>query len=275
MTEKGWKLAALGGPQTFAAQAAKLMLEKYPEFTGIVYYPTSDETLAAVLRGEVTARCGPEQMINTGFHAGMQVKMVAPDSQLYVIAETTLEYHCSLLGKLGASMAQVRRVLGHTGSVTQSRPWLEANLPGAEIEIVHTNSLGAAQAVLDGDGSIASVGTLQLARECGLAELAKDIDGGSVGSFWAISRDAYFSDAPTRVVVTGRFGDDGQLSKLIGALASAGYLLQTISSKASGKALYEYDYMLRFSGAGKLDAVCAAMAPFKSARLAGAFEARE
>jgi len=275
MSKKGWKLGALGGAQTFGAQAAKRMLEKHPEFTEIVYYPTTNETLAAALRGEVSALCGPEQMMNTGFHAGMQARVAAPGSRLHVIAETTHAYHCSLLGKPGAGMAQVRRVLGHTGSVTQSRPWLEANLPDAEIEIVDTNSLGAARSVLEGNGSIASVGTPELARECGLAELARDIDGGSVGSYWAISREAHFSETPTRVVVAGRFGGDGQLSKLIGALAGAGFLLQTVSSKASGKALYEYDYLLRLRGAGKLGAVRAAVAPFRSARLAGAFEARE
>jgi prephenate dehydratase len=275
LNKTGWKLGSLGGPQTFGAQAAKLMLKSYPEFTEIVYFPTANESLDAVLRGEVTAMCGPEQMINTGFHVGMQARMVKPGSQLHVIAETTHAYHCSLLGKPGASLSQVRRVLGHTGSVTQSRPWLEANLPNAEIEIVNTNSLGAAQTALNSDGSIASVGTPELAREVGLSELAKDIDGGSIGSYWGLSREKLFSKTPTRVVVTSRFGDDGQLSKLVGALAAAGYLLQTISSRATGKALYEYDYMLRFSGAGKLEAVEAALAPFKSARLAGAFEARE
>lgn len=271
MTRKAWKLAALGGAQTFGAQAAALMLQKHPEFTEIVYYPTADAALAAVLAGEAGAMCGPEQMMNTGFHAGMHARMAAPDSRLHVIAQTTHAYHCALLGKPGAGLAQIRKVLGHTGSVTQSRPWLEANLPQAAIEIVGTNSLGAARSVLEGDGSIASVGTAELARECGLAELARDIDGGSVGSYWAISREARFSDAPTRVVLAGRFGGGGELSALIAALAGAGYALQGVSSKASGKALYEYDYLLRFKGTGRLDAIRAALAPFDSARLAGAF----
>jgi prephenate dehydratase len=275
MTVPQWKLGALGGPHTFGAQAARLMLGCYPEFDKeLAYYPTSDEALEALLRGEVTAFCAPEQMSNTGFHAGMQARMMAPGSPLHVLAEITHAYHCSLLGKPGADTARVRRVLGHTGSVTQSRPWLEANLPHAEIDIVDTSSFGAARSVLDGDGSIASVGTPELARECGLVELAQDIDGASVGSYWALSRDRLFSRTPTRLVVVGRMKDDGQLSRLICAMSDAGYALQTVSSRPSGKALYEYDYMLRLRGEGTLETVEAVLAGHGSMRLAGAFEAR-
>ncbi|MDB5729385.1 MAG: pheA [Noviherbaspirillum sp.] len=275
MTARQWKLGALGGPQTFGAQAARLMLGCYPEFDReLAYYPTSDEALEALLRGEVTAFCAPEQMSKTGFHAGMQARMTAPGSPLHVLAEITHAYHCSLLGKPGADIARVRRVLGHTGSVTQSRPWLEANLPHAEIDIVDTSSFGAARSVLDGDGSIASVGTPELARECGLVELAQDIDGASVGSYWALSRDRLFSRTPTRLVVAGRMKDDGQLSRLICAMSDAGYALQTVSSRPSGKALYEYDYMLRLRGEGTLETVEAVLAGHGSMRLAGAFEAR-
>jgi prephenate dehydratase len=275
MTGTPWKLGALGGAQTFGAQAARLMLDSYPEFgKQLAYYPTSDDALEALLRGEVTAFCAPEQMSNTGFHVGMQQRMMAPDSPLHVLAEITHAYHCSLLGKPGARVEQVRRVLGHTGSVTQSRPWLEANLPNARIEIVDTNSLGAARSVLDGDGSIASVGTPELARECGLIEIAKDIDGASVGSYWALSRDRLFSAKPTRLVLVGRMKDDGRLSRLVCAMMEAGYALQTVSSRPSGKALYEYDYMLRLRGEGTLETVEALVSGFAPLRLAGAFEAR-
>jgi prephenate dehydratase len=275
MTRTGLKLGSLGGPQTFGAQASKAMMQRFPEFAEIVYYPTADAAREAVVRGEVDALCAPEQMVNTGFHPGIQSWVAVPDSPLHIAAESTHVYHCTLLGKPGATLADVRKVIGHTGSVTQSRSWLEANLPNAEIEIIHTNSMYAGQSILESDGSIASVGTPELGRELGLTALAKDIDGGSVGNYWALCREPLFSDKPTRVVVAGRFADDGQLSRLIGALEQVGYLLQTISSATSGKALYQYDYVLRFRGEGKLEEVQSTLAPFKSARLAGAFESRE
>src|SRR5262245_55044647 len=102
----GLTLAALGGPHTFNAQAAKAMRERYPQFGEIVYRPTSDAVVQAALDGTVDAACAPEQMSKTGFHAGMLARMTAPDSRLYVIAETVRRYGCSLLGKPGATIPQ-------------------------------------------------------------------------------------------------------------------------------------------------------------------------
>lgn len=272
MNRTGLKLGSLGGSHTFGDQAAKNMLKERPEFGEIVYFPTVEELYESVLKGTVAAACPPEQGSKAGFLPNQQTLIGTPGSKMYVIAETTHEYHCCLLGKPGARMEDVRHVIGHTGSVTQSRPWIREHLPKATIEIIHTNSRVAAKAVLEGDGTLASVGTPEMGRDFGLTEFARDIDGNSVGNYWAVSRDRVFSDRPTRLVVAGRFGDDGKLSGLIGALAAAGYTVATISSMATGRALFEYDYVLRFRGTGTLAAVEAAIAPYTTARLAGAFE---
>jgi prephenate dehydratase len=270
----GLTLGALGGPHTFNGQAAEAMVERYPEFTKIVHYSTSQETIAAALRGDVDAACAPEQSSVTGFHPGMLARMVIPSSRLYVIAETARVYHCSLLGKPGAALAQVKHVLGHDGSITHSRGWLEAHLPDAEVEIVSTNSIVAAQTVLSSDGSIASVGSPSLAAKFGLAELAKDIDMSSMVNYWAVSLQARCDENPNRLIVTGRFDGDRQMSELIGALVSAGYSLTTVYPRPTGRALDEYDCLLRFKGAGSLATIRAALTRFASARLAGAFAAR-
>ncbi len=271
----GLRLSALGGPHTFGGQAAARIRELYPEFAEVVYYPTSETAQAAVDRGELDATCGPEQMALTGFHVGMQSRVAPPGAERYIAAEASHAYHCSLLVKPGTRLDQIRRVLGHTGSVTQSRHWIERHLGAAEIVIVDTSSAGAARAVLEGDGTLAAVGTPEAARELGLEELAKEIDGGSVGNYWAISRRPLFSETPTRLVVVGRFGADGRLSDLIGALAGTGFRLHTVASLPSGRALFEYDYVLRLGGSGALHDVQEALSGFRSARLAGAFEARE
>jgi prephenate dehydratase len=272
---QGLRLAALGGPHTFNAQAAQAMCERYPQFTEIVYLPTSDQVVRAALRGEVDAACAPEQSSVTGFHDGMLARMTGPGAKLCVIAEAARCYDCSLLGKPGAALAQVARVFGHDGSITHSRPWLEQNLPNAAITIVDTHSEVAAQTVLASDGGTASVGSPGLASKFGLVELAKKIDAGSAVNYWALSLQQLFPDAPTRLLVTGRFGDDEQLSGLISALAEVGYLIRTVCPRPSGRALNECDYMLRFAGIGSLVAVRAAVAGFRSARLAGAWEARD
>jgi prephenate dehydratase len=272
---QGLRLGALGGPHTFNARAAQAICERYLQFAEIIYLPTSDQVVRAALRGEVDAACAPEQSSMTGFHGGMLARMTAPDAKLCVIAETARRYDCSLLGKPGAELSQVVRVFGHDGSVTHSRRWLDHNLPNAAITIVDSHSEVAAQSVLASDGGTASVGSSDLAARFGLVELAKGIDAGSAVNYWALSLAQLFPDTPTRLLVTGRFGDDAQLSALIFALADVGYLIRTVCPRPSGRALNEYDYMLRFAGSGTLVAARAAVAGFGSARLAGAWEARD
>lgn len=272
-TRTNMKLSALGGPNTFGGDAAARLRELYPEFGDVVYFRTAEEGFDFAAN-KADAMCAPQQMSHSGFHAGIQGRVAHPGSKLYVIAEVTHEYHCSLLVKPGSRREQIRRVLGHTGSVTQSRPWLKQNLPEAEIVIVHTSSMGAAHEVAESDGSLASVGTPGMARQYGLEELAQDIDGGSVGSYWALSPHALFSAEPSRLVVAGRFDDNGGLTDLVGALAPTDFRLQTVYAQASGRRLYEYDYVLRFAGRGALSTVRDVLLRFPAARLAGAFEAR-
>jgi prephenate dehydratase len=270
----GLKLGALGGPNTFGGQAAQRMRELYPEFAEILYFRTAEESMD----GEpppADAACAPEQMRWTGFHPGIHGRVSGPDSRTYVIAEVTHHYHASLLAKPGARPEQIREVQGHTGSITQSETWLRQHLPQARIVIVDTSSHGAAQTVAAGDGSIASVGTPEMGQQFGLVALARDIDDGSVANYWALSPHPLFSDTPTRVLVTGRFGADGALTDVVTGLDQAGYRLRTVSTHPSGEQLYEYDYVLRFLGAGTLGAVRDALARVPRARLAGAYEARE
>jgi prephenate dehydratase len=266
------KLGSLGGPNTFGGEAAHRMLELYPMFSEIVYFPTSEE---AQRFESADASCAPQQMGRTGPHTGTQQRIAAQGSTLYVIAEVTHAYHCSLLVKPGTPQGNIRRVQGHTGSVTQCRDWLRENVPQAEIVIVDTNSMGAAAEAAESDGSIASIGTPGMARQFGLQELHTDIDGHSVGAYWAVSLHPVFSDRPTRLVIAGRFAGNGRISGVIQNLANAGYGLDTVYAQPTGKQLYEYDYALRFSGAGSLSAVQRAVSGFSEARVAGAFEWRD
>lgn len=269
-------LGVLQGPNTFGGDAARRAIELYPElFSGrVVYYDTAEEALS-FRDGRSDAICPPQQMTNTGFHPGMQGYVARPDSKLYVIGEIKHAYHCSLLGKRGSRFADIKRVLGHTGSITQSRHWIEEHIPHAQIVIVDTSSMDAAKTVANGDGSVASIGTIGMAEEFGLEELQKDVDGGSVGSYWAVTPKPLFSESPSRVVVAGRFDDRGLLADLICGLAGVGFRLETVFNSAGGRRLFEYDYVMRFGGAGPLAAVKAAVAAIDGARLAGAFVVKD
>jgi prephenate dehydratase len=269
-------LGALQGPNTFGGEAARRFVEIYPElFRGnIVYFDTAEDALAFE-DGRADASCAPQQMTLTGYHAGIQGYIARPESTLYVIGEALHAYHCALLVKPGTPLAKIKLVQGHTGSITQSRGWLEKNAPHIKINIVDTSSMDAAKAVVNGDGSLASIGTPGMAQEFHLEQLVKDVDGGSIGSYWAISPTPLFSPQPTRVIVAGRFHDDGRLTSVISAVDGAGFTLETIFTAPSGSRLFEYDYVMRFRGTGTLSNVKAAVSSVAGARLAGAFVVKE
>jgi hypothetical protein len=275
MSKPGFILGALGGPQTFNAKAAKSLMQHYPQFTEIVYLPTTEAVMQAALQGEITAACGQEQTSKDGFHLGMHARIAAAGSRLHIVAEVSQAYECSLLGKPHSRLEQVRRILGHTGSIAHSRPWLERNLPGAMIETVKTSSIDAAHAVLGSDGAVAAVGSPDLAREFGLIEMAQGIDEGSFVNYWAVSLSPLFDRMPDRLAVTGRFRGEPEMTRMICALRDSGFDLQADYPRASGAALYDYDYVFRFWGSGSLDTVRSALSCFPAVRLAGAWRSPE
>lgn len=275
MAKSGLTLGALGGPHTFNGQAAQRLVRHYQQFGEIVYFPTSEAVMQAVLGGAVSAACGQEQTSKDGFHAGMQARIAMPGSRFYAVAEVAQAYRCSLLGRPGARLEQVQRILGHSGSVAHSRTWLERNMPGVAIEIIETNSIGAARAVLDSDGSVASVGSPDLARELGLTEMSRDIDEGSAVNYWAVSLEPMFDLMPNRLAVVGRFRGEPEMSRIVCGLRENGFDLHAIFPRATAAGLYEYDYLFRFWGGGTLDAVQSTLSHFPSARLAGAWRSSE
>lgn len=272
----GQLLGALGGDATFGGQAAHLFVRAYPAFGDVEFFDDVHAMFRAVDDGRIDAACVPEQTARTGFHQRSYGRIADSGSPYHVVAEVTHAYHCSLLGQPGTDLSAVRTVLGHTGSVSQSRPWLEANLPHAEIVIVDTNSLGAAQAVADGDGTSVSVGTSDAAGRVGLAELVTDIDGGSVGDYWAMGRQPQFAANPTRLVVSGRLptADGTQVGALIADLHRTGFEATTVYTRPSGEHLWEFDHVIRFAGEGELETVLGVLEGLAGVRLAGAFVAR-
>ncbi|MGY6272885.1 hypothetical protein ACXIUT_24675 [Achromobacter denitrificans] len=79
-------------------------------------------------------------------------------------------------------------------------------------------------------------------------------------------------DQPSRLVVAGRLAAGAESGQLAAALVLEDYDWHTTSVAATGRVLYEYDYVARFMGEGSLPAVQAVMARYPALRLAGAFD---
>jgi hypothetical protein len=262
------RLGTLGSAATFAGEAASRFVELHPERIDTVYLPSVDAVWQALERGAVDAIViGIER--NGQPHEGRPLVL----HPWYVLDQISLPIACNLYVKPGTRRESIRKITGH-GSIQQCEIWLERNFPGIPREVHPLNSVEAARDVLAGDGSMAVVGSRSLPRVVsGLDVFEASIDDGATANWWAIAARPRFVDAPTGVVVTGRFGPDGTLGGLIGAMLALGQRLRaagTFPVKSSGALLY--DYILSFSGpAVPLTRIQTAAAAFPMAHLSGAF----
>jgi len=267
--DKTIRIGTLGSAATFAGEATASMRKLYPEFSEAVYFPSMNDCWLELKRGTVDAVIlGVER---TGQpHIGYPV--IAHGC--HVIGEFSQPLNCSLYVKPGTQKSSVRKISGH-GSIFQCAVYLERNFPGVPREAHGLNSVAAAKAMLDGDGTLAVVGSSSLPREVsGLETLATAIDDGAIASWWAVANQPLFSDTPDIIVIALRCGPDRRLGTLIAAIHETGYVLQTAASFPVNNGLSVYDYILTFGGKGTRSSVQTVVARFSGSRLAGAFDRR-
>jgi prephenate dehydratase len=265
-------LGALGGPHTFGGQAANLMVRSRPDMGEVVYLPSSPELFADDRHWRVGAACVPAHTSKAGAHVSTHRRLTLRDD-MFVVAEVDHEYHCALLVKPGTQLADIRTVLGHTGSLNQSRGWLTSTIPHAELTIVDSHSRGAALMVAAGGGTLAAVGTADLAAETGLDILARDIDGGSVGRYWAVGPRLLTVDSPDRVVVAGTTSAANDLSATLSLLHLGKFEVNAMFSEAVGDRLLHNRVVLYASGTPQsaLEVLAQGLEAIPSFRLAGAY----
>ncbi len=262
-------VVTLGGSGTFAGQATRAFMTRMPELGPVQYLSSMDETWAAVSSGAADSAVLTSETTNTGLEA-IARHLLASEAGLYVNGEILVPYHCMLLAKPGTSLDRIRLVLGH-GSLVHCQGFLAERLPRAQVRMHDQNSLAAAAEVLAGDGDIAVVGTLLSAQANGLAVLERDIDRGSVGAWWIMSRELRVGPRPDVLVVGVGSASEGALGDLLGRMQGAGLTLRGIAPVGGGS-IFRYDYLVVFRGQNPAMSPQDALAGLTGCRLIGAFE---
>jgi prephenate dehydratase len=272
----GRVVATLGGPGTFAGQATEAFRQQMPGLGAIEYLPSVDEIWAAGSSGAVDSIVLTSETSNTGLRE-IAEHLLTTDAGLHVNGEILVPYHCMLLGKPGTRLEQIRLVLGH-GSLVHCRRYLSEHLPQAEVRVHEKNSLAAAAEVLAADGDIAVVGTALSAEANGLAVLEREVDLGSVGAWWIMSRELRVSPRPDVILIAVSSVSGGAIGDLLAQAQAAGLTVRGIAAVGAGT-LFGYDYLVAFRAG---DAFRAAGAPaadqlagLAGCRLVGAFESAD
>lgn len=266
-------VATLGGPGTFAGQATAVFLARTPELGPVQYLPTMDEIWAAASSGAVDSAVLTSETTNTGLQE-IAEHLLAPGTGLHVNGEVLVPYHCLLLGKPGTKLDDIRLVLGH-GSLVHCRRFLAERLPQAEVRMHEKNSLAAAQEVLAADGATAVVGTGLSAQSNGLAVLARDVDRGSVGAWWIMSRELRVSPRPDVLLIGVSAATGAATGAALGGLLTraqaAGLTVRSIAAVGTGS-IFSYDYLVAFRAPGASASAAEDLAGLAGCRLIGAFE---
>jgi len=228
-----------------------------------------DQVWAAVSIGEVDCGILTSETTHTGL-VEIAPHLVNREHPLYVFGELVVPYRCMLLGKPGTHLEAIKLVLGH-GSLKQCSSFFKEQMPDVEVRIHRQNSLAAATEVLEGDGTIAVVGTEHSARENGLSVLVQDVDRGSEGAWWLLTRAPYVSPQPDVVIVGKRSGDGNLLGELICRMHFHGFGLRSIAAVNLDR-IFEYGHLLVFTGGPCAVPPSQLVEGFTDCWLIGAFE---
>jgi prephenate dehydratase len=164
------RIAFLGPRATFTEQALRSM----PEAAGAELVPCagSPAVLAAVRDGSADLGCVPIENSVEGAVPAVLDGLVA-DPPLVIVREAVLAVRFALLVRPGTGFADVRTVASHPHGIAQTRDWIAARLPAADVLLSASTSEAAAQ-VARGEFD-AAVSAPLAAEQHGLEILADDI----------------------------------------------------------------------------------------------------
>lgn len=231
-------VGTLGSELTFAGQATRALLRHRPGLGEPEYFPTMDDVVTAVLDGKIEYGVLTSETSHTA--CTETAARILAGEPLFIAAEIVVPYRCALLGKPGATIEGITHVGGH-GSIRQCRRFLAERLSGATVEIHRQNSVAAARSVLAGDGTSAVIGTSAAAAALGLSILARDVDDGAAGGWWALTAGLRITPGADHLAVLADGSD--ALAEVLAALGPSGLAVRTITNAPTGE-IFRYRYLL-------------------------------
>ncbi|MCW0213791.1 MAG: prephenate dehydratase [Pseudonocardia sp.] len=242
------RIGFLGPHATFTEQALRSLPEARD--AELVPLPGNPAVLAAIRDGSVDAGCVPIENSVEGAVPPVLDGLVA-DPPLVIVKEALLAVRFTLLVRPGTTREDIRAVASHPHGIAQTRDWIAANLPAAEVRTCSSTSEGAAQ-VARGEVDAAVTSPLA-ATQHGLDVLADDIadNPGAVTRFVLLTRPSKPS-RPTgqdRTTLAARMENrPGSLLELLAELGMRGIDLTRIESRPIKDRHAEYWFHLDCSG---------------------------
>jgi prephenate dehydratase len=249
MTKPKPTFGFLGPPGTFTQEALLQVVD--PESADLIYYPTPEEVILAVDRGEVAQGMVPiENSVEGTVNATIDALGFEVDS-LVITHEVILPVRLHLLGRRGTELSAITEVYSMPVATAQCRRWLREHLPDAKV-IAANSTAEAAGRVAYENGSAAAIGPNLAAQLFALDVIERDVTD--------------HPEAETRFVVVGRepaaptgrdktslivfIAEDkpGALLDILTEFASRKINLTKLESRPTKRVLGEYCFFIDLEG---------------------------
>ncbi|WP_256839581.1 prephenate dehydratase [Ornithinimicrobium faecis] len=213
--------------------------------------PNVPAALEAVRDGSIEAALVPFENSVEGSVSATLDELIR-GQPLVITAEVHIEVEFALMARPGTELSDVRRVSTHPVAIAQTREWLAANLPDAEV--IPESSTARAAVLVGAEVYDAAVAAPLAAERHGLHVLVGGIADrqGAVTRFIRLARPGVVPQATgadvTTVVAYLRRNHAGALLELLNQFAMRGVDLVRLESRPTGEALGQYCFAIEALG---------------------------
>jgi len=243
------RVGFLGPRGTFADEA----LHTQPDLAAGEPVPlrTVPEVITAVERGEVDLGLVPIENSIEGTIT-VTIDTLAFDTDLLIQREVDLPVSLHLCAQPGTTLSDVRRVVSHPNPLGQSRAWLSAQLPDAELLAANSTADAAQQVAEAPRNDHASIGTARGAELFGLVVLASEIEDHPENEtrFVVVGRGvpAPTGHDKTSIVCFQREDRPGSLLAILQEFAARAINLTKLESRPTKRGLGQYCFFIDIEG---------------------------
>ena len=249
-SENAPRVGFLGPEGTFTEQA--LLTQEDLTQAQLVPYESIQDVLTATASGDLDLGFVP---IENSIEGTVNVTMdtLAFDADLLVQREVVISIQLDLLGRPGASLADVKTVVSFPHATAQCRRFLEESLPGAATAASNSTAEAARQVGEQDDPTVAAIGTALAAQIYGLDILAEDIEDHPENQtrFVLVAREGVpqvTGHDKSSIVIFQRTDRPGSLLTILQEFAARSINLTKLESRPTKKGLGDYCFIIDLEG---------------------------
>jgi len=268
MTDKTFGF--LGPPGTFTQEALLHVVD--PESAELVYYPTVEEVVLAVEKGEVARGMIPiENSVEGTVNASIDAIGFETEG-LLIEREVILAVRLHLLARSGMKVNDVKQVYSMPHATAQCRRWLRENIPDAKVVAANSTAEAAGRVAYE-SADAAAIGPNLAAQLFGLEVIARDVTDHPEAEtrFVVVGREATAPTGRDKTSLIAFIAEDhpGALLEILQEFAGRNINLTKLESRPTKRVLGEYCFFIDLEGHIADDDISAAIAALepKLARL--------